>query len=324
MASLLARAAVTVVLCGAIISRLGVSGLRDCLASLRFAPVAAAGCVALTVMCLHCLKWSFIVHRSGGRLPFAMALRATWGGAFVNHLLPGRLGGDLLRAYIARDVSGGMARGLGYLALDRVANLLAMLITAAVMAPSADLPVAVKWALVAMGVGVVPGVVVAARIDISVVERRGARVRWIAHACRLLRAVQDGVRDPGLFIPLIVLGGGVMALVTLVNVLAGHAIGISVDVFTFWSVVSLAHTVTLIPVTLGGVGLRESLFAYLFESAGATLEQGTVLSLLTRVIVMACSLPGGVWLLMTGSLPSQRAVGELLRDDRVATGGDAG
>ena len=58
----------------------------------------------------------------------------------------------------------------------------------------------------------------------------------------------------------------------------------------------IVAVVTLLPITVSGLGVREGMYAMLFSRAGASIEEGALLGLLIYGCVLVSSLPGGIWL----------------------------
>jgi uncharacterized membrane protein YbhN (UPF0104 family) len=56
--------------------------------------------------------------------------------------------------------------------------------------------------------------------------------------------------------------------------------------------------VTLLPISLGGLGLKEGLWIYLFNRIGLTTEQALLLSLTITALSWLLSLPGALILLL--------------------------
>ena len=77
--------------------------------------------------------------------------------------------------------------------------------------------------------------------------------------------------------------------------LVARAFGIDVSFGLCSALVPLVWFFTMIPVSLGGVGLREVAFVYLFGSMGAPDEAGLLLSLGTYFALVMVGLVGGLW-----------------------------
>jgi uncharacterized membrane protein YbhN (UPF0104 family) len=56
------------------------------------------------------------------------------------------------------------------------------------------------------------------------------------------------------------------------------------------------YFVTLLPISLNGLGVQEVTTAYLYQSLGATQAQAAALAVLMRFAIWLTSLPGAIWL----------------------------
>jgi uncharacterized membrane protein YbhN (UPF0104 family) len=120
----------------------------------------------------------------------------------------------------------------------------------------------------------------------------------------LLR-VAETERRPHVLSPELRLDGGTLALAfawSLVLQLCsiglswvvGIALGTAVPAGLYLALVPLVWVVTLLPVTIGGVGLREAAFVYLFGSAGVSSELSLGISLGTYAGLLFSGLLGGL------------------------------
>jgi uncharacterized membrane protein YbhN (UPF0104 family) len=68
---------------------------------------------------------------------------------------------------------------------------------------------------------------------------------------------------------------------------------------SYWQVMGI-QTVTyflaVLPISVNGYGLREVAFTTLYASLGVTLEQASALALVTRLLMVLCTVPGAFWL----------------------------
>ena len=67
---------------------------------------------------------------------------------------------------------------------------------------------------------------------------------------------------------------------------------------TYLIVVPLANLVQVLPISVGGWGLRESFYVLALAKLGVPGSDALALSVLYGLLTMICSLPGGiVWLM---------------------------
>ncbi len=85
----------------------------------------------------------------------------------------------------------------------------------------------------------------------------------------------------------------------------GLSIGITLSFKYYMIIVPIVIVVTLIPITVAGLGLREVSFIYLFEQIGFSSTAAFTLSILTDLIILLISLIGGAIYLIKGFSPSK-------------------
>jgi hypothetical protein len=97
---------------------------------------------------------------------------------------------------------------------------------------------------------------------------------------------------------------GLLAAISIVSILpnllgtwwmAGD-IGVKINLVEVTAVYVVIYFVTLLPISLNGLGVQEVTTAYLYQSLGATQAQAAALAVLLRFIIWLTSLPGAIWL----------------------------
>jgi uncharacterized membrane protein YbhN (UPF0104 family) len=83
-------------------------------------------------------------------------------------------------------------------------------------------------------------------------------------------------------------------LVVVAMWVAAQSIGIVAPFYTFLIFIPIVNLSMAIPVTINGVGLRESVYYLLFSQIGVPVEAAVTLGLLNFAVVAMTSLPGGV------------------------------
>lgn len=86
-------------------------------------------------------------------------------------------------------------------------------------------------------------------------------------------------------------------LVVFVYILLGFGLGLELPFATYFSIVPIVMLASNIPISLGGLGLREGVLVALLVGAGVDYEQGVLLSLSYLIVLWITTLPGGFILL---------------------------
>lgn len=257
---------------------------------------------------LGVVKWRSLVNACRARVPMRDATRAYFAGLFANLYLPSIIGGDVLRgALIGRGAGRAEAAVLGGVA-DRMLDIATMgvLIGGGLLAAREGLPGAAghaATALVLVGAG-------GAALFLPLVVRRPLR-RWPRKARRpigrALVALRRLARSPGAAAGAFVLSLAIQALFVLLNAWIGRAIGIDVELGAWFIAWPLAKLVALLPVSIGGLVVREAALAGVLAPFGVPLAQGAVAGLLWQTINFSGGLLGGVIWWTLGTRPPEPA-----------------
>ena len=259
---------------------------------------ATAWVVALFVyMSLHLIgvaKWRLLINVAGADLSFLEATRAYYWGLFGNTFLPSIVGGDVVKAGVAMRAArskSGLVLGslidrlLDILGLAAVAGIGAFLSPRALDPESRRVFVAliVLLALVAVACGIA--------LLVTPVQRLPFKIRRILVQVRqALRAMAGKSWALGVAF---LLGMLLQSLLVVLNYRLGIVIGIEIPLYVWMFVWPLAKVSGLLPITQGGVGVREAAQAALFAPFGVTAVKAVATGLVFEVVLIVGGLLGG-------------------------------
>ncbi len=235
-------------------------------------------------------KWRCLLLVRGVDQSFASLFGLYVVGQFYNNVLPTSSGGDVVRGEVLRrrGVDGNTA--YGSIVVERftgLAVLIALAVLAVVESPSI-------WSRVPLMVAVLSGLFFAMAVMLVVVSRRITRLldRWfgkISLARKALAKVYTFQQSLWQYAQHRRQMWVALGLSVLFYVLAIAGTVLAAEVFdrhvSWWPVsicVPLVLIVTLLPISLNGVGLWEATFAETFEATGMTRELGLSVALLLR------------------------------------------
>lgn len=246
------------------------------------------------------LRWRALAQAQGFRDPIGPFARWYAAGMFCNLALPSSVGGDVVRAwYLARKGNGAvLARRQAAVAsvlLDRATGLGVLIGVAGVaaLAAPAGLP-----ARVTAPVWLAVSAAVCGLLAWPVISKVGRKVA--PRFAPLLGGVDGVLRDPVLLGTTtacsVVVQLGSVAQVALV----GMGLGIDLPWAFYGCVVPLVSLLTLLPVSLNGMGLREAGYVGLLAPMGVSATQSVALSLLGFAATSLVALAGLPVLLAEG------------------------
>jgi uncharacterized membrane protein YbhN (UPF0104 family) len=256
------------------------------------AVVAAVTLTALTTVC-SAWRWRVVARALGVDIGLPGAAGAYYRSLFLNSVLPGGVLGDVHRAVTHGRRAGDVARGVRAVAWERLCGQVIQAVVTAVVLLTVPSPVRPALPYVLAGIAGVAG---CAALVVGVAARRGP-----SRLTRAARAVAADLRR-GLLVP------GVWPQVTLASVLvvAGHTAtfviaarvaGCTAPLGELVALLMVVQTAVVIPLSIGGWGLREGAAAWAFAAAGLGAANGVTVATLYAVVMLAAVTPGAGLLL---------------------------
>lgn len=295
MKKLLLKLAVSGVLLGVFLWRTPLNQVWSHLRHLDIASLIAATLLAvagwwLSAARLRCLLPEFRV----GEL-----VRATFVALFYSTVLPGQIAGDVVKAYRLGRRSTQTGHAEAATLIDRVIALLAMFCIGAVAACFAPaIPSALRLFFVAGALAIALGCTVAATAPFRhlLLERLlppgVGRIRTFVRHFGI--ALHDCLRRPLRVLAVFCLALLFHALLIAIQMLLGHALHITLT-WTVWAVVYAGVTLlVLVPISIAGIGLRESGYIGMLSMFGVSGAAALSLSFTVFAIALFGAAVGGV------------------------------
>jgi hypothetical protein len=222
-------------------------------------------------------------------------------GLFFNLTFPTVVGGDVVKMYYAGKPSKSYAQSFAATFLDRDAGMLAMMIIACVgilghpvAVPGVPVSLIVWSAFAAFMLGNVAIFAPSCHRLLTALFHRfhlsptAGRVDAISNAFQVM-GQHRSVLLLSLLISLIN-----QLLVIAVTWIMALGLRINVSLFYYLILVPVITLIQMIPISLNGMGLREYAFMSLFGAIGVLPESCIALGLLSSVVLILSSLPGGI------------------------------
>lgn len=313
----LAKLIVTVVLVGYVLSRLEWKEIQDVMMHPRWPWLVAALAAYAVSVFGGALQWSWILKAAGIKAPGREIRRLYFIGLFFNNFLPANIGGD---AYKIVDLGRQENRSMGVFCstlLDRLIGMTALTFLAVVflvVAALNDIPLPVTALLL-----ILVTVALVAFLALLLSRRLGTLLpqvfyRWGRPG--IGRWLENVTSELALFRPKVRWLNGVFLFSVLVQLLrmATHllvawGLGLTLSIEQMVQLLVLVPMLALslaLPITINGIGLRESVAAQLLVFSGLAEPQVVAMEMVAFLIQVVFSLQGGVllWLGRWGRNPS--------------------
>jgi len=241
-------------------------------------------------------RWQKVLEAFGAIVPLRQLVSHYFAGQFVGNVLPSTVGGDVLRvSRVSKDVR---ARDTAFasVVIERLTGFVALplLVLVGFLADPDLFGTKRAWIalLCAGGTVALLGVILVAAGHPSLAGRFKDHENWMRYigavhvgVDRLRRAPLDAVQ---------VLGAAIVyQLVVVASVYcAVHTIGLTIPNAAVLAYVPAVAIAQVLPISVGGLGLREGLLALLFHPLGAETGQAVAVGLLWYAFMLLSSLPG--------------------------------
>jgi glycosyltransferase 2 family protein len=289
---LLFRVLVSLLLLGVVLLYAGVDEIARAVRDGNWAWFAAAVALMGISSIFGAVRWRMLLQHAHIDVSELRAVRIFAAGLFLNNLLPSAFGGDAVRAWLVGRKIGRLTQATTATIVDRVTALACLLFVAwgALAVDGASVPNAVISVLGWVTLGIVAFLAVAALAAAGgrpVVRRLPDRTAtMIREAWTALRGWAGSRR---LLAWLFGLGLVYQGLGVLVIVLVGKTVGVDVSFPLAAAVTPVVLVAMLVPVTIGGIGVREGGFVLLLGEAGIGAADATVVSLLSAATILLSS-----------------------------------
>lgn len=255
----------------------------------------------LTAHTVATLKWRMMVNTAGAGLGIAQAARCYFAGLFGNVFLPSIVGGDLIRAGLAMRSAQHRAGAVLASLVDRMLDVVALGLLAgfgALMVPRAldersrrvFLALAALFLLLALSVALL----------VALFPPRRFSLRRRRKLVKLRQAVRAMARRPGRVATVLALAICTQGSFALLNAWIGKWCGLEIPLYVWLFVWPLGKISAMLPVTQGGIGVREAALAALLLPFGVPAVLAVAVGLIWQLVIVTGGLIGGGIALLAG------------------------
>jgi uncharacterized protein (TIRG00374 family) len=274
--------------------------------------VAAVGLV-VTALAIGIYRWSRLLRKAGVPLGILSVGRVYAKSTFSNTFLPTTVGGDVARALLIVRRGPLLTRVVVTILVDRFGGLIGLLGLAwvAFAFQSTTVPsgarVFLAWVTATVLIGSL--LVVAAVFRGSRLARAIVPGRFVAVARDSRELLRTYAADPKILAVLLLSSLLFQALIAFQLVMLAHAIGVHLSFSTAAVVLALVTVVTLIPISIGGFGVREGSYVVLLGGVSIGATDATLISVLSVAALFIASLPGAYLVAHGGLAPALEGAG---------------
>jgi len=285
--------------------------LRDALSRVPLTRFLAVLLIYLVALTGGITKWHAVVNSAGAQLSFAASAQCYTSGLFGALFLPSIIGGDVARLAVGISRSPHPAAVITGNVADRFLDVAAQLtlVSLGLILLPGSLPVALQ----APSRHVLFAGAAAAVLVLSVVLilhrplLRGRSIRFRRRLAQIRHAIRSISRHPHRLLFGWLLGTSVQGTYILLTALLGISCGLALPLRVWLFAWPLAKMAAVLPITQGGIGVREAALVLLLAPFGAPAARVLATGIVWEGVIIAGGLLAGLTaLLLRRAVPGQR------------------
>lgn len=310
----LAQGAIGVVALALVLMKTDMRGLSDAIKSTRWGYLPIAVVAAFLVNWLMAYRWSAILKVRGRKIKTRRLFVYYLIGAFFTNFVPGgSASGDVARlVFVDRDIRD-KSFVLSTLIYERMVGAFTLLLIGLIATLSSrafdQYAGTVYFAEAVIGLGLIAAATlmsdyVSSRLA-QLIRMAGARFnveRLGEAAARTLEAISELRRHHGMLARTVAISVAVRIVWGLGCFAVARALDLPLGVLTVFAFISLVDLLRLMPLSVGGLGVREWLIILLFSGVGISRERALTFSILVFAPVYLTAIVGGIIYISTARI----------------------
>jgi hypothetical protein len=289
-----------------ILAEQGLGTLEDRVTSIHVGWLAVAVAVQLLAIGLGIVRWKLLLTARSIHMGFGWLARSYFVGRFIGAFTPSTTGLDVYRAVDVGRATGDGPGSAAVIAIEKCVGLLGLALACLALLPlgAGQFFGAATYAMAGAFAG-------AALVGLWLLAKRGRLSPVVRLAPKRLQkrltAIVDALGIEGLSASVLAraIGLGLGAHLATAAVFSGAALALGVPVA--WTAVLIVGNAivlaTLLPVSIGGVGVREGVAVAMLTTIGVTAADATLIALLGYLVGQVPALAGGLLMLAPSRRP---------------------
>jgi uncharacterized protein (TIRG00374 family) len=295
------RATASIILLWLVARKLDLASLRALLVQVHWGWLLAACAVMLAGRALSVTRVIVLVRAKGAAFDPREVGRIVLGSEFFGAFLPTSIGGDTIRVYGLRRHTADTGVAVSAVLLERATGVAALLlfgVAGTLWAWPLLRDHRVLWAaLIPSALGLAA---LAAMLNdrwVSALARRAGSHgdRWAGKALEWQHAVRSYRHHPVALAEVCGLSLAIQSLRIASVYLVGRALGAQEPLVYFAAFVPIILLLSMLPISIGGLGVRENGFVHLFGQVGMVPATAFSMSILAHALSVLAHMPGGLW-----------------------------
>jgi len=253
-------------------------------------------------------RWGVLLWSLGAKVRWSRLTSLYFVGSFYNLVLPTGFGGDAVKVLeLSRDA--GATAAISSVVVERFSGLFVLFVLAALALIGSYRLIPPMVAVAILAIALASVLLVALLLQRTWIERWGRKLR-IDRLFARVAILRNLYQSLGLYSREALARATAAALVfnlmqVLANILLARAVGIHVPVAYFFLFVPIIAFTNMLP-SLGGLGLREGAYVFLFMQVGVDHDHALALALARDMTLLGLGMIGALVYVLQNALAGRR------------------
>jgi len=247
-------------------------------------------------------RWQTLLKTQNVRLSVISLTSSTLIGMFFNNFLPTSIGGDLYRAYdITKKADFPMSSSISVLVVERLSGIIASAVFAVAALFLGFTAIGGKSVIIPVIIFLIASLFIFFLIlnpKIFGVQKFAGRIKFIQKMIDKLKNVYHTFltfKEYKWVLVKVMFYSLTLQFAVIINYwLASRALNINLGLTAFIFIVPIVSIISMLPISLGGIGVREGSLVFIMVSLGASNEKSAMVSLLLFAMILFFGIIGGL------------------------------
>lgn len=256
------------------------------------------------ILCLY--RWQMLLKAADLKLPLKRVVVSFAAGIFFSLFLPSSIGGDFMRSLDLAVFTKKPRQVIATVLLDRLSGYVGLVILtllavffgwSLIRDPSVVISVSILIALLIAVLLILFNKFVYSKINKFLHSSGAGRIREAI--TNLHREIHYFRNNKKVMLNNVILSTVIQAIAPLTFYMIALAIGIKIKLVYFFIFLPIIGAITLLPISIGGLGLRDAMTVFFFAKVGVVKDLAFAMSLISFLFILIYGSIGGLIYVLT-------------------------
>lgn len=257
--------------------------------------------LALFGLLISTFRWKRILYFNKQHVKFSQLTKLYFIGEFYNLVIPGAISGDIVRGYKTSRRKGDRIKLFTSVFLERITGLIALLLIMvfSIIFLRGYLSSIIILELIAFALITFFGLIMITSEKFDHLLLKIAKVKFLKKfsledKIKKITETINTLKNKRLLLETISYSLFFILLTILTTYFLARSVGVTIPLLFLIGIIPITRLITMLPISFGGIGVRESLFVYFFAFVGVSAEVAITIGLIGFILRILNATIGGV------------------------------